>query len=103
MQANIITNHFKRDRIERAAYISQTVGFGDVVQTSVGYSEGRYNRRELMETGVIIVRNENDVIITMFIATEKQVKAMYKGNKVPQWLMRKVRNNKKYVEGQPKG
>lgn len=100
MTQNVITKHFKNDRIERAAYISQTVGFGEVVKVLDVYEDGRFSRRELMDTGVIVIRSINNVIITMFIATEGQIKYIYNG-KAPQWIINKARKNKKYMRNQP--
>lgn len=102
MERNITTKHFRNDRIERATYIAQTIGFGEVVREINDYYQGRFERRQLTETGVIIVRNIDNVIVTMFIASIKQVKGMYDNGAAPSWIIAKAKKNaQKYAKGQP--
>lgn len=101
MQRELVTKHFVNDRIERATYISKTVGFGDVVFTDLPTANNTY--KEVTKTGVIVVRGDDRVIVTMFIATPSQIVSVYasKGARVPQWLYQKAKKNSKYMKNQP--
>lgn len=105
--ANKVTIHFKEDRVERATYISKTVGFGEVVRTAEYYrADGLYTVQKITETGVIIITNAKGAIVTMYIAKPTQIAGIYKQNnwgRVPQWLMAKAQKNwkKGYTQNQP--
>lgn len=108
MERNIVTRHFSEERADRATYIARTVGFGTTVAyMQRDYGTSRYAIHELMETGVVIIRNGNSgAIVTMYIASFEQVNQIYQSNhkKVPEWMRKKAYNNKKkgYLAGQPK-
>lgn len=105
--ANKVTIHFAEDRIERAAYIADTVGFGEMVRFAEYYdSEGRFAHLEVIETGVVVIYGENRRLVTMYIAQPEQlVKIFYTYNwgRVPAWLMTKAKKNqqKGYIRNQP--
>lgn len=105
--ANKVTIHFKEDRIERATYISKTVGFGEVVRTAEFYrTDGLYTILKITETGVVIITSASGAIVTMYIAKPEQLIEIYKQNRwgrVPTWLMTKAQKNwkKGYTQNQP--
>ena len=105
--ASKVTIHFRDERVDRATYIAQTVGFGKICYTSEYWTrEGLYTIIELTETGVMIVRGANGILITMYIASKKDVLNLFKQGRlgrVPTWLMAKVEKNKQkgYLENQP--
>lgn len=100
--ANKVTMHFKNDRIDRAVYIAETVGFGEVFKTAVYPTQDI----QITDTGVIIVVNHRGAIITTYIARVNQILEIYKtqewGN-APQWLLSKANKNwkKGYTKNQP--
>lgn len=105
--ANKVTIHFSADRIERATYISQTVGFGEVYRTAeIWHENGQLEIRQITETGVQISRGADGCLITMFIMRPKQLIDLHKmcgWGRVPQWLMNKAEKNwkKGYTQNQP--
>ena len=104
--ATKVTLHFRDERADRATYIAQTIGFGDIIHSVECYHFNTYQIRQLTETGVMIIRSPSNEIITMFIAKPDQVKSYYMMNnlgRVPQWLATKVKKNwqKGYVKNQP--
>lgn len=93
--------HCIEDRSDRIVFIATTIGFGEEVHRKVWYSaDGRPCYRCITDTGIIIVRSVEDdnFIITMFIATVAQAQQMYGGGHVPQYLYNKVRKNQKYAQ-----
>ena len=105
--ANKVSIHFAQDRVERAAYIAETVGFGEIVRTAEYYNrDNLFETKQITETGVMIVRGSSGQIVTMFIMRPDQVEEIYKKNnwgRVPSWLMTKVKKNwkKGYTQNQP--
>lgn len=101
MMKRNITYHISEDRIDRAVYIMQTVGLGNIIKEVRQVDEkGRVGWQCLTDTGVLIVLDEKkEVAVTLYIATQPKVSAMYQG-KTPSWLINKVRKNKKYAEMQ---
>ena len=56
----------------------------------------------MTDTGVILALNEQKTIaITLYIATQPKVSAMYQG-KTPSWIINMVKKNRKYAEEQNK-
>ena len=98
-----ITYHISEERIDRACYIMQTIGIGEVIKEQRCIDEkGRISWQCLTNTGVILVLSEDKkVAITLYIATQPKVSAMYKG-KTPSWVINMVRKNRKYAEEQNK-
>lgn len=97
------TYHISEDRLDRACYIMQTVGIGEIVKEERCVQEdGRISWQCLTNTGVILVLSEDrKVAITLYIATQAKVSAMYKGN-TPSWMFKVVKKNKVYQEMQNK-
>lgn len=94
------SKHCKCDRVNRIAFIATTLGFGEIIQKKVTYSNGLPSIRCLTDTGVIICKNmDESKVITMFIATTKQVVDIYGGH-VPEWIYSKVKKNKKFLKMQ---
>ena len=74
--------HISEDRLDRAVYIMQTVGLGEIIkeQRCVD-TKGRVSWQCLTDTGVLLVLNEQKTMaVTLYIATQPKVSAMYKGN-----------------------
>ena len=97
------TYHISEDRLDRACFIMQTVGIGEIVKEERCIQEdGRISWQCLTNTGVILVLSEDrKVAITLYIATQAKVSAMYKGN-TPSWMFKVVKKNKQYQEMQNK-
>jgi hypothetical protein len=98
-----ITYHISEDRLDRACYIMQTIGIGEIVKEEKCFDEkGRTSWQCLTDTGVLLVLDEKkEIVITLYIATQAKVSAMYKG-KTPSWMFKIVRKNKVYQEMQNK-
>ena len=97
------TYHISEDRLDRACFIMQTVGIGEIVKEERCIQEdGRISWQCLTDTGVILVLSEDrKVAITLYIASQAKVSAMYKGN-TPSWMFKIVKKNKVYQEIQNK-
>jgi hypothetical protein len=95
--------HISEDRIDRAMYIMETVGIGEIIKEVRQIDEkGRVSWQCLTNTGVILVMSEDKKIcVTLYIATQPKVSAMYQG-KTPSWVFNKVRKNRQYAEQQNK-
>ena len=92
IKRNYITNHFKEDRLDRALYIAQTIGFGEVVKEC--YRADTKTFQQITDTGVMIARSDIDrAIVTVYVATMNQVRAVYGEDRVPSWLVAKVKKN----------
>lgn len=93
--------HISEDRIDRAMYIMETVGIGEIIKEVRQVDEkGRVSWQCLTNTGVILVMSEDKKIcVTLYIATQPKVSAMYQG-KTPSWVFNKVRKNRHYAEQQ---
>ena len=103
--ARKVSVHFKEERIDRAAYIAETVGFGEIIQKERQfYKPGTFI--SIMETGVIVITDMDNVIITMYLAHPDEVKYLYQfynWGRVPNWFWAKVKKNwsKGYIQNQP--
>ena len=94
-----ISKHFREERLDRAAYIATTVGFGEVVAEM----PSKALMMRLTDTGVIlVVEPETDTLVTMYIATLEQYAYIAKLVRVPKELKKKVKENvsKNYVKEQ---
>lgn len=98
-----ISYHISEDRLDRAVYIMQTVGLGEIIKEERTVdTQGRVSWQCLTDTGVLLVLNEQKTIaITLYIATQPKVSAMYKGN-TPSWVLKMVRKNAQYAIEQNK-
>lgn len=103
MMKRNITYHISEERVDRACYIMQTIGIGEVIKEEKCVDEqGRISWQCLTNTGVILVLSEDKKIaITLYIASQPKVSAMYQG-KTPSWVINMVRKNRKYAEEQNK-
>lgn len=100
MKKNVIfSHHALAERADRIAYIATTIGFGEIVHAV--WDVKNQNYRCITNTGVMIIKSRDDVIITMFIATYGQVEKLYNGN-VPKSMSEVIRRNtkRKFIEKQ---
>lgn len=97
------TYHISKDRIDRATYIMTTIGIGEIVKEQRTIQEdGRISWTCVTDTGVILVLSEDkSVCITLYIAKQAKVSALYEG-KTPHWLWKIVQRNKPLAEMQNK-
>ena len=95
--------HISEDRLDRACFILQTIGLGEIIKEVRCVDEkGRVGWQCLTDTGVLLVLNEDKTMaVTLYIATQPKVSAMYKGN-TPSWVIKMVKKNRAYVEMQNK-
>lgn len=98
-----ISYHISEDRLDRACYIMQTIGIGDIIKEQHGIDEkGRGFWRSFTNTGVMLIMNEQKTqVVTLYIADQKQVSSLYQG-KTPSWIFAMVRKNIKYAKMQNK-
>lgn len=94
-----ISYHISEDRLERACYIMEHIGLGEIIKEERCIDEkGRVAWQCLTDTGVLCVFNEQKtMMVTLYIATQPKVSAMYKGN-TPSWVMKMVKKNLRYIE-----
>lgn len=97
MKTNM-TGHAINDRITRFEYIIDTVGIGKVITRYQDIDE--YNRIvvfELTTTGVIIVRNKDNMVVTAYIAELRQAIRVWRcsngDKKMPAPLFTKIKQN----------
>lgn len=92
------TNHMKNDRMNRWLFINETIGVGEVIRSTAPYIHERTKQlchKELTSTGVIIIKGENALVITCYIATIEQAKSFYPNGRMPLALEGRVRTNTK--------
>lgn len=91
--------HHINDRLNRINYIIDNIGFGEVIAEREWVdTTGRACIRQLTNTGVIIVLDaDREKVVTMFVATVLQIKAMYHG-KIANWLYRLAVKNEKIMK-----
>ena len=94
-----ISYHLSEDRPYRVFHILSTVGLGNTIKEIHCIDEqGRPAWKCLTDTGVIQVLNEEKTrIITLYIATQPLVSAMFKGQ-TPGWVLKMIHKNKKHAE-----
>ena len=92
--------HLTNDRLDRVNYIIDNIGFGEVIAEREWVdTTGKACIRQLTNTGVIIVLDPNkERVVTMFVATVMQIKAMYFG-KIANWLYKLAVKNEKIMKG----
>ena len=95
--------HISEDRLDRACYIMTTIGIGNIIKEVHAVDEkGRPSWQCLTDTGVILILNEQKTTaITLYIATQPKVSAMYQG-KTPSWIINMIKKNRRYAEEQNK-
>lgn len=98
-----ISYHISEDRLDRACYIMQTIGLGEIIKEQKCVDEkGRTSWQCLTDTGVLLVLNKDKTkAITLYIATQPKVSAMYKGQ-TPSWVLKMVRKNAVHAAEQNK-
>lgn len=98
-----ISYHISEDRLDRACYIMQTIGMGEIIKEQHGIDEkGRGYWRCFTNTGVMLIMNEQkDRVVTLYIATQTQVSSIYCGQ-TPSWVFKMVKKNKIYADMQNK-
>ena len=88
--------HVKIDRADRVRYIENTVGWGTIVVEAPDKNKENVHRA-LTSTGVMIVKAEDGLMITTWIADVGQAKDVWKkakGDKpMPKWLWNVVNYN----------
>lgn len=91
-----MTYHAEVDRATRFSIINKTVGFGNPVYIASD-KKGRDATATLTDTGVLIVRDLTNKIITAYVASVKQAMDVYKratGNdKMPRKLWATINYN----------
>ena len=85
-----ISHHLRADRLDRVAYIATTIGYGNIVFER--HSPSTPTVSCLTDTGVLIVKDEEGMIITMYIAEYKQANYVTHNN-TPQWLSNVIKKN----------
>ena len=92
--------HITNDRLDRINYIIENIGFGVVIAEREWIdTKGSRCVRQLTSTGVMIVLDDNkEKVVTMFVATVMQIKSMYFG-KIANWLYRLAIKNEKIIKG----
>lgn len=86
-----LTYHAKIQRADRIRMIEQKIGFGTVIKEV--YHNGCFQC--LTNTGIILVKDDNrELLITAFVATQRELVMMYGGTKkIPPYLRKKVDHN----------
>ena len=91
-----ISKHFMTERAGRYAYIASTVGVGEVVHTiDRTHISGRQATVSITSTGVILVRDLEGGIITMYLARLTEIAKYFDEGIVPMVLAAVVHMNMK--------
>lgn len=92
-----LTYHAEYERQWRMDYIEANIGFGQPLVSS--YNRRRHSWHEVTDTGIMVIRSEEGKIITMYIATEKEVLTAFRlagRTVIPVAIINKVRKNQKH-------
>jgi hypothetical protein len=94
------TAHITEARLERVMWIIENIGYGNVIaERDWVDTNGTNCIRQLTDTGVIIVLSaDRSKVVTMFVATVLQIKAMYHG-RIANWLYKVAIKNEKLLKG----
>lgn len=102
-----LTAHARFDRAARFEYIIDTIGFGEPI-TRLAEIDPRNNKPvvyELTTTGVVIVRDPKNVVITAYIAGYEQATRIWRNSNpiknMPSFLYKKIKQNEKIKANQP--
>lgn len=91
------SNHLRNDRADRINFILNTVGFGKIVKIVSAARNNRPAWRGITNTGVMVVIDESkSTILTMWIASVKQLEKIYCEEVIPEALYKRVKANKIY-------
>ena len=72
------SRHYREERQKRELLIQVLIGEGEAVETFKEFDKnGRVSYHTITTTGIIIIKNEDDVIITKKIARPKQIKKYF--------------------------
>ena len=99
---NNISFHVFQDGMNRYSFIRNSIGFGEpIVVLTEDKKVGGNATTTLTSTGVVVIRNAHNTIITTYIANMKQAKTIYfkatKNTMMPRslWLAINYNNNTK--------
>ena len=100
MKTNM-TIHAYMDRMDRIEYIIDNIGLGKPICDTYVVRDDLPAHMTLTTTGIMIVRNLDDKIITVYIASMGQAKGVWeakhgKDKKMPAPLRSKIRDNERY-------
>ena len=76
-----ISRHMKMERAGRYGYIATTVGVGQVVRTveRINSNSGKLCKVQVTDTGVVMVRGNDDTIMTMYLANIQEIEKYFDG------------------------
>lgn len=88
------------DRADRFSAIENSIGWGKPIAEAPD-KQGNDATATLTDTGVLVVRNRDNMIITAFVATVRQAQAVWgrgHGGRMPQklWNVINYNNNTEY-------
>ena len=87
-----LSSHVRNDRTDRLALIATTIGFGEIVKVKV--KPGKFGDVQMCatDTGVIILKDLNDKVITAYACRINELTFVFEG-RIPKNLYRMVCNN----------
>lgn len=89
----VLTEHFKNERLDRYVFIVMNIGLGDPIKTiKVIDEEGLTSYHTITTTGIIIIRNPQNKLITLYVAKRAQAEKFFEG-KMPIALEGKINYN----------
>ena len=92
------SKHLVNDHLERTAEILLSVGLGnEIYRRRYVDAHGRDAIRALTDTGIMIcyATDKKDFVITLFIATAKQVRELYQTRNCPDFIYSVIKKNEK--------
>ena len=93
------SKHLVNDHLERTAEILLSVGLGEeIYRRRYVDAQGRDAVRALTSTGIMVcyaADREEDFVITLFVATAKQVKELYQKKNCPDFIYSVIKKNEK--------
>lgn len=93
-----MTYHAREERIDRLTACIQHIGFNEIIREQETYRHGQTGKRQLTDTGLILVVSDDGKLITGFMGTMAQVGSFYYNEQMPKSLKNRVRkNNEKYA------
>ena len=95
MATTNFSKHMTEDRIDRYVLIATKVGFGEVVHSATCCNQHGRGRMELTSTGVVMVKGEDETLITMYCATIQTVKRYFGLKTISRELYNIIRTNEK--------
>ena len=98
-----ISKHFMKERAGRYGFIASTVGIGKTVKTieRINSNSGKLCYVQVTDTGVVMVKGTDNVIITMYLASITEIQTYFIDG-VPCVLEAIVKTNMKrgYIKAQ---